>query len=378
VPGFRSIRVGSIDGIVVKLDWSILVIFWLLIWSLAAAGLPDLASGYSTPEYWIAASATTLAFFASLLAHELSHCVIARRQGLRVRDVTLWLLGGVSTIEQDPPTPSADLRIAIAGPATSFAIGVVALSAAATLGASGAPQLIVASAAWLGSVNLLLAVFNLVPAAPLDGGRVLRALRWRRTGDRTRGALDAVRAGRVFAFALITLGFLEFLYGASVSGIWFVLLGWFLFSASHAEELQIHLTHDLATTRLRTLMTADPITVRGDLSVDQMLHDYVLTHHCSTFPVVDTAGRLAGLVTLSRLREVAPARRASTEVSDVAWPVDELTVATGDEHILDVLRRSARGGDGRIIVTDGDAVVGIVSPSDITRAIQIAEFKPTS
>ena len=308
MPRFKSVRIGSIDGIVIKLDWSILVIFWLLIWSLAAAGLPDLASGYGIAEYWIAAGVTTFAFFASLLAHELSHCVVARRRGLHVRDVTLWLLGGISTIEQEAPTPSADLRIAVAGPATSLAIGAVALGAAAACAVIGVPELIVASAAWLGSVNFLLGIFNLVPAAPLDGGRVLRAIRWRQTGDRTRGALDAVRAGRFFAFVLIALGFVEFLYGAGVSGLWFVLLGWFLFSASQAEELQVHLTHDLATTRVRALMTADPITVRGDTSVERVLHDYVLTHHCSTFPVVDSAGRLAGLVTLSRLRAVQPAR----------------------------------------------------------------------
>lgn len=125
-------------------------------------------------------------------------------------------------------------------------------------------------------------------------------------------------------------------------------------------------------------MTADPITVRGDTSVERVLHDYVLTHHCSTFPVVDSAGRLAGLVTLSRLRAVQPAQRATTDASAVAWPVGELTVAEPDELVLDVLRRPDRGGDGRIIVTDGQKVVGIISPSDVTRALQLAEVKSTS
>jgi Zn-dependent protease/CBS domain-containing protein len=373
--GLKAVRVGSIDGIGIKLDWSVLVIFWLFTWSLAAAGLPSLASGYRASEYWLAALVTTVAFFASLLAHELSHCVVARRQGLHVRDITLWLLGGVSTIEQEPQTPSADLRIALAGPGTSLALGIAGLAVAALLEATNLPGLLVACAVWLGSVNILLALFNIVPAAPLDGGRVLRAIRWRQTGDRTRAALDAARAGRVFAFVLMTLGFFEFLFGADVSGLWFVLLGWFLLSASRAEEMQIHLTRDLAKTRVRDLMSTDPITVRDDMTVHEVLHDYVLARHCSTFPVLDDTRRLAGLVTLGRLRSVPPARRASTRVSAIAWPVAALTIAGPDELILDVLRRSAAGGDGRILACDADTVVGIVSPTDITRALQFADVE---
>jgi Zn-dependent protease/CBS domain-containing protein len=371
--GFKSVRVGSIDGIEVKLDWSVLVIFWLLTWSLAEAGLPNLASGYRTSEYWLAAVATTVAFFASLLAHEMGHCIVARRQGLRVRDITLWLLGGVSTIEEEAQTPSGDLRIAIAGPATSLALGLAALGTAALLDAAGVAELLYACAVWLGSVNILLALFNLVPAAPLDGGGVLRAIRWRQTGDRTRATLDAARAGRGFAFVLIVLGFFEFLVGADVSGLWFVLLGWFLLTASRAEEMQARMRRDLATMHVRDLMTADPITVRNDMSVDEVLHDYVLARHCSSFPVLDDASRLAGLVTLGRLRSVPPAHRATTRVSEIAWPLADLTIAAPDEPILDVLRRSTDGGDGRILVSRGDAVVGIVSPTDITRAMQFAD-----
>jgi Zn-dependent protease/CBS domain-containing protein len=373
--GLKAFRIGSVDGVEIKLDWSVLVIFWLLTWSLASAGLPNLTAGYRTPEYWLAAVATTAAFFASLLAHEISHCVLARRQGLHVRDITLWLLGGISTIEQEPKTPSGELRMALAGPATSLAIGLAVLGCAALGVAVGVPQLVVACAVWLGSVNLLLAVFNIVPAAPLDGGRVLRAIRWRQTGDRTRAAVDAARAGRAFAFVLISLGFLELLFGADISGIWFVLLGWFLLSASRAEELQALASRSLATTKVRDLMTSEPITVRAEMTVDQVLHDYVLARHCSTFPVLDERGHLVGLVTLGRLRSVPSARRATTRASEIAWPVDDLTIADPDELILDVLHRGRAGGDGRVVVCRSDAVVGIVSPTDITRALQVADVE---
>ena len=371
--GIKGVRVGSVAGIVIKLDWSVLVIFWLLTWSLAEGGLPDLAPGYGTAGYWLAALATTAAFFASLLAHELSHSVVARRQGIQVRDITLWLLGGMSALEQEPATPSDDLRIAIAGPATSLVLGVAALGAGAVLVATGAPELVYACAIWLGSVNLILAVFNLVPAAPLDGGRVLRAIRWRSTGDRTRAEIDAAHAGRVFAFVLIALGFFELLVGADLSGLWLVLLGWFLLSASRVEEMQARLTRDLGTTRVRDLMTANPITVRDTMHVDEVLHDYVLARHCSSFPVLDASGQCAGLVTLGRLRSVAPAQRASTPVAAVSWPLDDLTIAAPDELLLGVLRRSKPGGDSRIVVCEGASVVGIISPTDITRALQVVD-----
>ena len=279
-------------------------------------------------------------------------------------------LGGVSVLEEEPATPSADLRIAIAGPAMSLALGFAALGAAAVFAVAGASNLVCACAVWLGTVNIILAVFNLVPAAPLDGGRVLRAIRWRQTGDRTRAAIDASRAGRTFAFALIALGFAELLFGAEISGIWLILLGWFLLSASHTEEVQARLTRDLGTTRVRELMTPDPITVPDTLSVHDVLHDYVLARHCSSFPVVDVQGRCDGMVTLGRMRSVAADLRTTTPVAVVSWPLDELTIATPDELVLDVLRRTKPGAGGRVLVLEGDSVVGIVSPTDITRALQ--------
>ncbi len=376
--GIKGFRIGSIAGLDIKLDWSILIIFWLLTWSLAASGLPAFTAGYGTAQYWVAAVATTVAFFVSLLAHELSHCVVARRHGIHVRDVTLWLLGGVSRLEQEPPTPSADLRIALAGPAMSFALGAGAFGVAVLLVALGAPDLVTSCAVWLASVNIILAVFNLVPAAPLDGGRVLRSIRWRQTGDRARATIDAARAGRVFAFVLVGLGFFEFLVGVDVSGLWFVLLGWFLLSASRVEEMQARMTRSLGTTRVRDLMTPDPISVPGTISVHDALHDYVLARHCSSFPVLAADGGCTGLVTLGRMRSVRPELRTTTPVSAISWTLVDLTTAAPDELLLDVLRRSKPGGDGRILVCEGAAVVGIISPTDITRALQAIDAETVS
>jgi Zn-dependent protease/CBS domain-containing protein len=371
----RALRIGTIHGIPIKVDWSFLVVFALLTWSLAAGGLPELASGYRTGEYWVAAVVTTGAFFLSLLAHEMSHSLVALRTGTGVRDITLWLLGGVSRIEDEPDNASDDLRIALVGPGASILVAIAAFATAIVTDLLGAPSLVVACIVWLGSINVLLALFNLVPAAPLDGGRVLRAILWRRRRDRTSAAISATRAGRVFAYLLVALGAAELLFGAGASGLWLVLLGWFLLNASRAEEMQIRVTRDLAGVRVRDVMTHDPVTVPAELSIDEVLHDYVLAHHCSSFPVVDRGGEVVGLVTMRQLRALPAPRRALTTAADVAMPRAEVPAASPGEPLLEVLRRTTGSEEVRILVFDAGRLAGIVSPTDVTRAVQAAELQ---
>jgi Zn-dependent protease/predicted transcriptional regulator len=362
----QGVRIGSIDGIPVKADWSLLVILWLLTWSLATGGLPALASGYSSGAYWLAAVLTSIAFFGSLLAHELSHSLVARRHGIQVRDITLWLLGGVSQLSKEPDNPADDFRVAFAGPLASLVFAAVSFVIGAVLDVAGASSLVVACFMWLATVNLILGLFNLIPAAPLDGGRVLRAILWRRTGDRTRASLSATKSGRVFGYILVALGFVELL-SSTWSGLWLVLLGWFLLGSAHAEENQIKLGRDLGGLRVRDVMTSHPITVPADTDVDTVLHDYVLRCHCSSFPVVDSGGQVVGLVTLSRLRSLAAHHRATSRVGDIAIPRKDVLQAGPDEMLLDVLRRGD-GSDSRILVFDDGALVGIVSAGDVMRA----------
>jgi Zn-dependent protease len=228
---------GTILGIEIRVDWSVAFVFALLTWGLATTSFPALAEGYKTSEYWAAASLTTVVFMGSLLAHETSHSLVARRRGIRVRDITLWLFGGVATLEGEARTPRADFAIAIAGPAASVAIGVVAGAIGAVLALVHASALVVAAVFWLGAINIVLALFNLVPAAPLDGGRVLRAWLWHRSGDHDAAAIKAARAGHTFGWILVGLGIIEFMAGGDIGGLWFILLGWFLTNASRAEEM---------------------------------------------------------------------------------------------------------------------------------------------
>jgi len=348
------------------------VIFWLLMWGLATAALPELAPGYGAAAYWATGAVVAAAFLVSLLAHEMSHSLVARRDGIEVESITLWVLGGVAALRGEASGPRSELRIAAAGPAASAAVGLGALGVAAVLRALGAPDLAVAATGWLGTINLVLAVFNLAPAAPLDGGRILRALLWRHHGDRVRAAVSAARAGRVFGYVLIGLGLLEFAAGGGIGGLWLIFLGWFVLSAARAEETSTLVVAGLAGVTAAEVMTPDPIVVDACRSVDEVVHDSVLRHHCSSFPVVDH-GRVVGLLTLRRIRAVPAHDRASTSAGAAAWPLAEVPRARPDEPLLGLLDRvGASGpGDGRVLVFDGDRLVGIVSPTDVQRAVQI-------
>lgn len=231
-----SVRLGRLAGIPVGLNWTLVVIAGLLTVTLANGVLPFLATGQPAAAYWLAGAAGAALFLGSIVAHELGHAVVAQRHGVPVHEITLWLLGGVAKLGREPATPRAELRIALAGPAVSVAIGAAGLATAAAFAAAGAPALLVGLLGWLGLVNLVLAAFNLLPASPLDGGRVLRGLLWRRHGDRVRATLTASRAGRFLGTAMIVSGLANTFLGVGYGTLWTVLLGWFLVSAAAAEE----------------------------------------------------------------------------------------------------------------------------------------------
>jgi Zn-dependent protease/CBS domain-containing protein len=368
----ESFRIGRLRGIPIGANWSVLVILWILAWGLAVGYLPTAEPGYSTTEYWSVGIVAALVFLASLLAHEMGHALVATRSGVGVQGITLWLFGGVSKLDREATSPSAELRIALAGPAVSLAIAVVAGALAVISAALGVPRLVVAALAWLATINVVLGVFNLMPAAPLDGGRVLRAVLWRRSGDHLSATISASNAGRVFGFVLIGLGVLQAAAGAAGAGLWMVFLGWFLLSAARAEQTQAMLFEALAHVRVQQLMSSPAITVPEHLTVQQLVDDVVMEHHCSAFPTTDAAGRVTGLVTLSAVRRVPRDERARTEVGTVATPLAQVVRAAPDELAPELLGRLGASSDGRALVFDGDDLVGIVSPTDVVRMSDLA------
>ncbi|MCZ7536820.1 MAG: site-2 protease family protein [Acidimicrobiia bacterium] len=371
----QGVPVGRILGIPLRLDWSLGIIFWLLSWGLATGAFPDLAPGSSESTYWVAGAFTAALFLASLLTHEMSHSLVARSYGIEVDNITLWVFGGIATLRGEATEPRADFRIAIAGPLASLAIAVFCLGIAGALDLAGAPDLPITMAVWLGSINGMLAVFNLAPAAPLDGGRILRAWLWKRRGDRASAALSATRAGRFFGQVLIAAGLVQFLIGAGVGGLWLVFLGWFVMTAARGEETSVRIAHDLTGVRAGDVMTPEPVVAPATLTVAELLDDFVLQQRCSAFPLVEPDGEVSGLVTLTRLKSLSADARRTMAVRDVAWPLAQVPTATPSDPLVDLVARLGEAGDGRALVFDGTKLVGIISPTDVSRALQIAELR---
>ena len=221
-----------------------------------------------------------------------------------VEGIVLWLFGGVSRFKAEPATPDTELPVALAGPATSLGLALGFWGMTLLIG--GRTSVVAAATGWLGWINGVLGIFNLAPAFPLDGGRVLRALLWRRSGDKARATAIAGRAGELFAYGLIAFGLLESLAGPGLAGLWLVFLGWFLLIAARVEAATSTLGTTLAGLKVADVMTPNPLVAPADLSVEHLLEDWVYPNRCSTFPLVDAGGRPLGLITIGRVKQVAP------------------------------------------------------------------------
>ena len=277
--------------------------------------------------YWVAGACGATVLLASLLAHELAHAIVARRAGIEVLGVTLWIFGGVTRLGGQAKTPQTAFRIAVAGPATSLLLAALFAGAGAGLRTLGVGHITIGVVWWLAGINALLGVFNLLPGAPLDGGQVLRAWLWRRTGDPTRAAVGAARAGRTLAFVLIAFGLLEFLAGAMVAGVWLAFIGWFIFTAAHTDEALALTRNALTGVRVGEAMTPNPHTAPAWITVQDFIERYLLGDRHSAYPVKDHNGSISGLITLAQLRQVEPSNRSTTLVGDIAVPLSRVPIA---------------------------------------------------
>jgi Zn-dependent protease/CBS domain-containing protein len=365
-----SFRLGQIAGIRIGVNWSVLVIFAIIAWGLATSRFPVAYPQYDTGAYIAAAVLTAVAFFASLLAHELSHALVARRNGLQVADITLWLFGGVARLSGEAGNPGAELRIAGVGPLVSLLLGVVFFVVAELLQVSGYHGLVLAGFAWLGGINIALAVFNVIPAAPLDGGRVLRSIIWWRTGDRLKAMRWSSRAGQVFGWVLIALGLMTFFTRGDLGGLWLTLIGWFLVGAATAESQQASVRSQLGQLAIRDVMTPTPMTAAASMTVEDLLTSDLIRHRHSSFPLTDDSGAPIGLVTFTQIRRVPPQARSTTRLRDIACPLEQVAQARPDEPTADLLPRLSECAEGRALVLSDGVLVGIVSPSDISRVLR--------
>ncbi|OAH14545.1 site-2 protease family protein [Streptomyces jeddahensis] len=364
-----SIRIGSVRGVVLRAHWSVPLLMLLFAYALASRTLPGYAPGLAAAVYAVAGVLGALLLLASLVVHEAAHALTARRAGIPVRDMTLWALGGMTRMNR-PATARAAFVVAVSGPLASLVLGGALLGTAAMVDAALTWPIPVAVLLWLGATNVMLGVFNLLPAAPLDGGRVLQAALWWRTGDRDRGERAAGRSGQIVGTALAVVGWLALLRGVA-SGLWLALIGLFVMVIASAERRWAEVGTAVRGVRVAEAMTTPVVTGPDWLTVDRFLPEVAAHAGHSVLPLLDFEGRPSGVVQVRRLAAVPSGRRESLRVRDVATPMSRCTVAAPDEQLERVLDRVASEDGGLpILVVDGGRLGGIITAHDIGRLVE--------
>jgi Zn-dependent protease len=356
-------------GFEVRVDWSWFVILVLVVWTLGAGAFPRSLPGWSAGTYFWMALVAAVGLFASIVLHETSHAMVARRHGLPIGGITLFIFGGVAHMDDEPAEPKVEWRMALAGPAASAAIAAL-LYGALLLGGAYLPPPAREVLGWLVAINLIVLVFNLLPAFPLDGGRVLRAVLWRRWGDLSRATHAASRAGRVLGLLLIGLGIVQILGGTGLAGVWWILIGLFIrFAAGQGEE-QVMARTALAGRPVRRFMTPDPVSVSPELTVDRFVEQYVYRHHHKLFPITED-DRLQGCVSTAALRELPRERWSAVTVREVAEPCTDENSISAEADAYDALRRMTKHRLSRLVVRDDDRLEGVVSLKDLMEFLSV-------
>jgi Zn-dependent protease len=383
----KGFSLGKVFGIKIDIDWSWLFIFILVSWNLTTA------FGQMHPDWgWTLRITTSVAaallFFASVLAHELAHSLVARSRGLPVRGITLFLFGGVSNIQKHPPSPIAEFLIAVVGPITSGVLGVIflvlsGLGLAPMAQGMTDPTQIAAQLGpvrslllWLGPVNLILGVFNLIPGFPLDGGRILRSIFWKLTDNLKRATRWASWVGQTIAWLMIAGG-IAMVFGAQVpffgsgliNGLWLAFIGWFLNSAALNSYRQIVIQDVLEGVEVRRMMREQMPTVSRDATVEDLVHNHIMKVDDHTFPVVE-GDEFVGTVTLEDVREISREAWKETRVGEIMTPQKDVAWVSSDEEAADAFTKLSRRDVRQLPVLDDGQLVGVLSRRDIVRWLQ--------
>jgi Zn-dependent protease len=365
----HSVKLFDLFGFEIKIDASWLLIAALIVWSLASGYLPQVLPGLGQAAYLTVAVIAMLGLFGSLILHELAHSLVARRYGLGIGGITLFLFGGVAELVDEPKSAGSEFWIAIAGPLMSFLLAGLFGLAVAVTGAEGVLGTILA---YLASINLILAVFNLLPAFPLDGGRVLRAWLWQRSGDMLEATRKASGAGTVLALGLMGLGLFSALSGGGIGGLWLVLIGFFVLNASRGTYQRLLMQDSLRGRRVAELMTPDPWTATPDMTLAELADGVMLAHAVSFAPVVER-GVVIGQIDAAMMREVPRADWATTRVADVMAPLGDTDLVAPRMTAEEALQRLSEGPHRKLIVADGRRLRGVLSLRDLMGHIAVVQ-----
>lgn len=365
-----SVRIATVDGIPVRLHFTLIIAFLLISWSLATYFMPDYLPGLTTTEYWIMGAAGSVILFVSVLVHELAHSKLATRYGIKVNQIVLFLFGGVSDIAGELKDYRKDAKMAIAGPLTSFAISgafALALLAVTIAVPDGSAVKVVRGILYYSAViNVILGAFNLIPAFPSDGGRILRAMLVRRKKDYNEATKTAANVGIAVSYAFIGFGLFAMLAGSFVSGLWIILIGWFLMSGAQSYLSQIQLSSVLSILRLRDIMNTNVISVKASFPADRLLEGYFRAYMKGAFPVVDDGEVLLGMVTLKKLLQINENERAKLSTAEVMIPREDLSIMGPDATADMALMQMTKTKIGKVFVCDAEGkLIGLVSKTDI-------------
>jgi Zn-dependent protease/predicted transcriptional regulator len=363
-----SWRIGRIFGIDIYIDASWLVIFGLFTWIMASYYFPHEYPQWPPWQYWVVGAFTSLLLFASVLGHELAHSLVAIRQGEKVRRITLFILGGVAQITEEPKEASKEFFMALMGPLTSFAIAGVCYFLFFLLRPLSVP--LAAMARYLSFINVLLGAFNLLPGFPMDGGRVLRSIIWKLTGNLQKATRIASSVGQGFAFFFIIVGFFMIFRGMFVNGIWIMMIGWFLHSAAGQGYHQVIVKEMLAHVRAEDLMERDVEIVSGSLPIQRLVDEFILKHRDRAFIVADR-GDVKGIVCLEDVKKLPKDRWPSALVRDVMTPREDLTTVSPDDDGNKVLAEITSKRVHQVPVMKGGKIQGIVCRTDILHFLQV-------
>lgn len=365
----RKFKIFKLLGFEVHIDASWLILALLVVWSLARGYFPYSYPGLENATYWWMGVAGALGLFLSIVIHEFSHSLVARRRGLPMRGITLFIFGGVAEMSSEPPTAETEFRMAIAGPIVSVALGIVFYLIHFLL--SGASTAVTGTVSYLGFINIALAVFNMIPAFPLDGGRVLRAYLWNRRADMRSATRTAANLGSGFGALLIALGAVNVVFGNFIGGMWWFLIGLFLRGASASSYQQLEVRKALEGEPVSRFMTANPVTVPPSTRLTDLVEGYFYRYHHRMFPVVEEDGLLVGCVNTQDLKVVPREEWYRHTAGEIAEQCGGNNTVTPETDAVEALGRMTRGGQSRLLVAREGRLLGVVTLKDLLNFLAI-------
>jgi Zn-dependent protease/CBS domain-containing protein len=359
-----SWQIARVAGIPIRLHFTWFIVFGLITWSLSTFYFPHAAPDLPAASYWVKGVLAALLLFASIAFHELGHSLVARRYGVAIESITLFIFGGVAQMKGEPPNPRAELRIALAGPLSSLLLSGVFFVLSVNTGGGVRPLF-----SYLGRINLIIAAFNLVPGFPMDGGRALRSLLWARGGNFFRATQQAARVGQKIALFFIAFGIFS-VFARIPGGLWLILVGWFLHGAAEASQRQSALQEALSGFKVKDMMTTDLVTLGPSTFLTDAVNDYFLRYGYGGLPVVED-GRFLGFVTLKEVKDVPRPRWGTVTLGEIVVPHEERWEISPEDDVIRALESMIRQDKGRLVIVQDGKLKGMITRNGIARYVQV-------